>query len=331
MERTMNDNTQVQTMNCLDFIARYNKLKTLTTLKVISSRKKIREINKFNKRRHQREKRIITKTIRVKHTIEGMSNNENITKVRDFLREAERSFCSYIKHGERAKLKRRAIASANIILRMYLYIIEEFHLKLGKRIAGSTISIGGEEKKRKITTELCNEEARSAGIRNLMCQSTQDATKWNECLSSDLFALFHMVLFRDSVRDHIGIHRTTDFEQIFLEICLHGHHLLAIKKISLGESPIMESEHHFNRPPWEEVMENRVNKTFVDSWKLMEEKRTGIYMEASPGMLMGMHNALSTTVALAAVGYGLNFMSQSVATLRSSDDPTDCAMSSYSR
>ncbi|CAH1224557.1 unnamed protein product [Diabrotica balteata] len=40
-------------------------------------------------------------------------------------------------------------------MRMHLKIMEEFHLKLAKKIPGSTISISGEEKKkRKIATEL---------------------------------------------------------------------------------------------------------------------------------------------------------------------------------
>lgn len=63
-----------------------------------------------------------------------------------FIMDLARSFCSYIKHGERAKLNRRAIASANPILRMFLYAIEEFHLRLSKLMLGSTIGVGGEEK-----------------------------------------------------------------------------------------------------------------------------------------------------------------------------------------
>ncbi len=57
-----------------------------------------------------------------------------------------RSFCSYIKHGERGRLKHRAIASASVINSMFTHITEEFHLKLGKVLLGSTISIRGEEK-----------------------------------------------------------------------------------------------------------------------------------------------------------------------------------------
>lgn len=110
-----------------------------------------------------------------------------------------RSFCSYIKHGERGKLKRRAIVSANTILRMFLFIIEDFHLRLSKRMAGSTIAIGGEEKKQKITLSM-----QSAILENQemtkRVQATQDATKWNECLSPDIFGMLHKVYFSDEVR-----------------------------------------------------------------------------------------------------------------------------------
>lgn len=71
-----------------------------------------------------------------------------------FMMDLARSFCSYIKHGERAKLNRRAIASANPILRMFLYAIEEFHLRLSKLMVGSTIGVGGEEKKKRISLSM---------------------------------------------------------------------------------------------------------------------------------------------------------------------------------
>lgn len=67
---------------------------------------------------------------------------------------SNQDFCSYLKHGERAKLDRPAIASANMILRGFLYAIEELHLQLSKRIPGSTIGVGGEEKKKRITTSM---------------------------------------------------------------------------------------------------------------------------------------------------------------------------------
>jgi hypothetical protein len=87
-----------------------------------------------------------------------------------------RSFCSYIKHGERGKLQRRAIASANMILRMFLFIVEDFHLKLSKLMPGSTIGVGGEKKKKRISINLQSTILNNASM-EFHTQSTQDATK----------------------------------------------------------------------------------------------------------------------------------------------------------
>lgn len=149
-----------------------------------------------------------------------------------------RSFCSYIKLGERGKLKRRAIASANIILRMFLFIIEDFHLRLSKRMAGSTIAIGGEEKKQKITHSM-----QSAILENQemtkRVQATQDATTWNECLSPDIFGMLHNVYFDDEVRQSLGMGKTNEQERCMYNICMSGHFLLARKMIVLGEGPVL--------------------------------------------------------------------------------------------
>lgn len=58
-------------------------------------------------------------------------------------------FCTYVKTQERGKLIIRAIFSANILLRMPFRIIEEFHLNLGKKINGSTISVMVKKRKLK--------------------------------------------------------------------------------------------------------------------------------------------------------------------------------------
>lgn len=101
------------------------------------------------------------------------------------------SFCSYLKHLERGKKKRRAIASPSMFLRMKLHIVEAFHLKLGKVIKGSTISIEGEEKKIKIISNLGS--ASLSHVQNpVYAQATQDATKFNECVSPELFAFMHL-------------------------------------------------------------------------------------------------------------------------------------------
>lgn len=58
------------------------------------------------------------------------------------------SFCACLKSKERGKWERRAIASANMVLRAHLSIVEKFHLILSKPLEGSVIGCGGEEKKR---------------------------------------------------------------------------------------------------------------------------------------------------------------------------------------
>lgn len=104
-----------------------------------------------------------------------------------------RSYCGYNKCGERAHLKRRAIASPSIPMRALLLIVEEFHLKLGKVIPGSTISIGGDEKKMKIVETMLSSVVDPNARYSL--QATQDATKWNECLSSGGFGMMSKTLF----------------------------------------------------------------------------------------------------------------------------------------
>lgn len=69
----------------------------------------------------------ITRRLKTSRWVE-IEGKENVQKkVLDLLR----SFCSYMKHGERAKLNRRAIASANPLLKMFPHLIEEVHLKFG--------------------------------------------------------------------------------------------------------------------------------------------------------------------------------------------------------
>ena len=79
-----------------------------------------------------------------------------------------------------------------MILRMFLHIIEEVHLALGKKIDESTISIGGEEKKCRPTNVLHGFSL--TPNEGIYIQATEDATKWNECLSPALFDLLVEVL-----------------------------------------------------------------------------------------------------------------------------------------
>lgn len=87
---------------------------------------------------------------------------------------------------------------------MFLFLIEEFHLRLGKVISGATISIGGEQKKAKIINQI-NSTTLDAGIPGGTCQGTEDASKWNECLPPELFAILHLVFWDDKVREFLDL------------------------------------------------------------------------------------------------------------------------------
>lgn len=167
-------------------------------------------------------------------------------------------FCGYIKHGERAKLERRAIASPNIIKRMFLLIIEDFHLKLGKALPGSTISIGGEEKKLKIITDLDASKLRTLNLA-FVKQATQDATKFNKCLSADLFLMMHKTFFEDEVRKELGLPLTTKNEKLFLRICEALHWILSTTcyAASVHCIPIKKKKMSFSRPTKISLIESR--------------------------------------------------------------------------
>lgn len=127
-------------INCFEWIRTFFQWPELDRLKIVQHNTKTVTRTRYDKTHHQRLKR--TKTIRTKKIIEITEN----TEIRRYVFNLAREFCSYIKHGERAKLQRRAIASPNMIKRMLLKIIEQFHLDSGKVIEGSTISIGEEKK-----------------------------------------------------------------------------------------------------------------------------------------------------------------------------------------
>ncbi|CAB3232779.1 unnamed protein product [Arctia plantaginis] len=115
-----------------------------------------------------------------------------------WLDDYSRSFYSYIKHVERGKLDRRAIASGSIVIRLQLKIIEEFHLYMAKSLPGSTISIGGEEKK-KIMNELQMSSLKEGFRTSYSLQGTEDASKWNECMNPLMFAIVHQCWINDEI------------------------------------------------------------------------------------------------------------------------------------
>nr|AJG39089.1 PB1 [Wuhan Louse Fly Virus 3] len=227
-----------------------------------------------------------------------------------------RSFCGYNKSGERAHLKRRAIASPSIPMRAFLYIVEDFHLRLGKRIKGSTISIGGDEKKMKIIETMNSAAVDPISERTL--QATQDATKWNECLSAGGFGMMSKTFFDDEIRTFGD--EMNENEKLFGKICEASHFLLSLKRIILGDGLQGKSEGRHGKMEFTEENLPRFN-TLTREWvsKSLPLLEDNCYLSASSGMLMGMHNAASTTLGLLSVGYRKEEESN-IYTLRSSDD-----------
>nr|QPL15381.1 polymerase PB1 [Hymenopteran orthomyxo-related virus OKIAV174] len=302
------------TMSCLEWIRNF----FLTLSKESIHVDYIKEV-KYTKTKYDKNLKIRVE----KEIIKTKLSKKTLRKeeVRPYMMDFSRSFASYLKHKERGKLNRRAIASANVVLRMFLYIIEEFHLELGKYIQGSTISVGGEEKKAKIINNLGD-----LGMQYMSTiieiQGTEDATKWNECLSPAAFAIMHKVFFDSAIRDKFNLSKVSEYGNLFQEIAISGHFLMAIKRIQMGVGPIAFSNNFYNRLDWEKTPIERFNKE-TQNWlgDIREHIKDG-YLTASPGMLMGMLNAGSTTYGLMASGYGLNRKYQQTKTLRSSDDST---------
>lgn len=247
----------------------------------------------------------------VDHTYKG-------EECKKYMLDLFRSFCSYLKHGERAHLKRRAIASPSIPNRCLLLIAEELHLKLGKVVTGSTISIGGEEKKMKIIETM--DKPTDLPHPYITKQATQDATKWNECLSASAFGMMSKTFFDNGVREKYNIAECSEAELLMGKICNVSHFICAIKRITLGPGPVARSQFYHGNLSYKEENRNKYSDEgstwFGEALDLLEDD---IYIRAGGGMLMGMYNALSTTYGLLAIPPMIPNKYQ-VFTLRSSDD-----------
>ncbi|ASA47420.1 PB1 [Aedes alboannulatus orthomyxo-like virus] len=269
----------------------------------------------YNQRRRNVAGQMLVTRKRVKKVVKVKKQGEEVYR---HLMDAGRSFCSYLKHGERAHLDRRAIASTGIPLRALFLVAEEFHLDLGKLIKGSTISIGGELKKVKIST--LTSECKGDSTAMLGFQATQDATKWNECLSAMGFGMLTKTLFNKEVRTELCLPRPSPSEQLLEAICMASHWMLAVKMITLGSGLQGGTEYFHGEIPF--VAEN-LPKFNVKTQEWFRQTIPFLYgnnyMLARGGMLMGMHNALSTTYGLVNVGFKKPPLGN-IYTLRSSDD-----------
>lgn len=133
----LKENTGEKGFGCLEWIQAFLSLYENESLKYTKIETEETESRKFNKATKQH----ITKTTRKGKRVTKKS--KGLTESRKLMREYCCRFASYIKHKERGKKDRRAIASPGMFMRKPLQIVEAFHLQLSKQIPGSTISIGG--------------------------------------------------------------------------------------------------------------------------------------------------------------------------------------------
>nr|APG77865.1 polymerase PB1 [Beihai orthomyxo-like virus 1] len=312
MEKIFRQNTGKSTHSCLEFLRSFNELLDKNALTYEQKKYEYSERQCLNRKLGRFEKK------KVKRLVKRVITEDNKQNVRSKLMEWACSFCSYLKSKERSKLRRRAIASPNMILRMFFLAIEEFHLKLGKIIEGSTISIGGEEKKAKIMREMAKIRSYPEGA---SVQGTEDKTKWNECLAPELFALMHEIWFNNEIRKELRLPLCNMDLVEFGKILVTGNYLISMKKVKLGEGHIAVDENFEGRFEWimpdREKMNSKTKEWYDKCHNDIDEDG---YLFAPYGMLMGMMNAASTTLACIAIRHGYNPGIEDAQCLMSSDD-----------
>lgn len=231
----LSNNSGKQCVSCLEWLQTYFSLFEKKTIRYLCNIPTV--VKKKNYFRETKQYVNVAKTI---NKI-GYKNTETNEETRTVLLTISTRFASYLKHKERGKKDRTAIASANMILRMFLHIIEELHLELAKHIEGATISMGGDEKKAKISNNLSNASLQF-GPATHKCQGTEDATKWKECLAPSLFALIHNFFFDPHIRRRLDVKQPSKFGELFSKISVAGNFLMAMKEIQIGKGLKVYSE-----------------------------------------------------------------------------------------
>nr|UUT42619.1 MAG: polymerase PB1 [Orthomyxoviridae sp.] len=212
------------------------------------------------------------------------------------------SFCAYLKSKERGKLERRAIASANMVLRAHLHIVEKFHLLISQTLPGSVIGVGGEEKKNKILEVLGSLQG-FMGTGTTTLQATEDVTKYNECLAPECFALFHHVIMDNKTRERLKIPTLPPTLDSLRDIFVHTFYLLANKRIWMGKGHAVANLSSTSNLNWTKDCVPMMNETTKQWFEKAADHIEEGYLRAPYGMLMGMLNATSTTMVLATVNW----------------------------
>nr|AVM87629.1 PB1 [Wuhan asiatic toad influenza virus] len=233
---------------------------------------------------------------------------------REFLRRSL-TINTMTKDAERGKLKRRAIATPGVPIRLFVPAVEELARSVCSELEQSGLPVGGEEKKAKLgkTVQTILSKCYQDGISYTI---TADNTKWNETQSPSLFMMMCLRMTRGApewIRDYVSV------------ACTLFHH----KMVKLGPGIGMENElmGTQGRCKVEEIRgrKEQLNEKTKKMFENIEEYigEDGL-CSLSPGMLMGMFNMMSTVLGVCSLIQGqsrwLNVHEFNWDGLQSSDD-----------
>lgn len=139
--------------------------------------------------------------------------------------------------------------------------------------------------------------------------------------------MMHRYLFDAETRTNLGLPCPSSWGKLWSSIAVVGNFFMSLKEIQIGSGLQVRNGTHYSRMRWIDehipMMSEETKEWYLDiKDKITEDRR---YFKASPGMLMGMLNAGSTTLGLITQNYKMDPLHMKVMTLRSSDD----SMSTY--
>lgn len=276
--------------SCLDRLKATMKIFELNSIQYLTLEEYDYKRKVYN--RVTKENNIITE----KRLRKVYKTTASVEETREVMLKLTFRFASYIKHKERGKKDRRAICSAGMFLRMFLKVIEDLHLLISSDVKGSTISIGGEMKKMKIDNHL-TVRSLAGDTAPFVTQGTEDATKWNECLAPGAFAMMHRYLFDSDTRTSLGLPCPSSWGKLWSSLTVVGNFFMSMKEIQIGAGLQVRNDTHYSRLNW---IDKHIPMMSAETKEWYEEIKDKItedrkYFKASPGMLMGMLNAGSTT------------------------------------
>lgn len=132
----------------------------------------------------------------------------------------------------------------------------------------------------------------------------------------------HHYMFDSSTRVANLIQLPSKVAKVFMIICKYGHLFQAWKQIQFGPRPIIKNSTSYTRAEWSDDFRKAFNaktKEWYDALrlKITDDRK---YFMSSPGMLMGMLNAASTTVGILPMNFSMKRNVMKVVCMRSSDD-----------